>query len=65
MSVDELEIAVQNLSPEDRAAFRAWFVDFDAADWDRQFESDVASGRLDWLAVEARADRDAGRCSER
>lgn len=64
-TIEEIELAVQQLSPEDRAAFRAWFAAFDAAEWDRQIESDVAAGRLDWLAAEARADRAAGRCTDR
>jgi hypothetical protein len=61
-TVEELEAAVQRLSPEERAAFRAWFAEFDANEWDRQLEADVAAGRLDWLADEALADHQAGRC---
>ncbi|MEX2140676.1 MAG: hypothetical protein WD894_15545 [Pirellulales bacterium] len=64
-TVEELEAAVQRLSPEDRAVFRAWFAEFDAAEWDRQFEDDVTAGRLDWLVAEARQDRDTGRCTDR
>lgn len=64
-TVQELEAAVQRLSPEDRAAFRAWFIEFDAEEWDRQFEADVAAGRLDWLVAEALHDRQAGRCTDR
>lgn len=64
-TVEELEAAVQKLSPEERAAFRAWFAEFDAAEWDRQFEGDVAAGRLDWLAAEAVLDQQAGRTTER
>ncbi len=64
-TIEELEAAVQRLSPEDRAAFRAWFAEFDAHEWDRQIEKDVAVGRLDWLAAEALADQKAGRCTDR
>jgi hypothetical protein len=64
-NIEELAAAVQRLSPEQRAAFRAWFAEFDADEWDRQLEADVAAGRLDWLAQEALADRRAGRCTER
>jgi hypothetical protein len=52
-TVEELEAAVQQLSPEDRAAFRAWFAEFDANEWDQQLDADVAAGRLDWLVDEA------------
>jgi hypothetical protein len=64
-TVKKLEAAVQELSPEDRTAFRAWFAEFDAGEWDRQFEADVVAGRLDWLAAEALEDRQAGRCTDR
>jgi hypothetical protein len=64
-TVEQIEEAVRRLSPGDRAAFRAWFAAFDAEEWDRQFEADAASGKLDWLAEEARGDRQAGRCTER
>jgi hypothetical protein len=52
-TVEQLEEAVRRLSAEERAEFRAWFAEFDAAEWDRQFEADVTAGRLDWLAEEA------------
>ena len=64
-AVEQLEEAVRRLSAEDRAAFRAWFAEFDAAEWDRQLEADAAAGRMDWLVAEARRDRDAGRCTDR
>lgn len=64
-TVEELEAAVQRLSPDERAAFRAWFAEFDAQEWDRQLESDIAAGRLDWLAAEALTDLQAGRCTDR
>ncbi len=64
-TVEQIEAAVANLSLEDREAFRAWYAEFDARQWDQQIEDDVAAGRLDWLVDEAIADRDAGRCSDR
>ena len=64
-TVQEIEDAVRQLTDEQRAAFRAWFADFDAQEWDRQIESDVKTGKLDWLIAEARADRQAGRCTDR
>lgn len=64
-TVRELEAAVQKLSPEDRAAFRAWFTEFDAEEWDRQMAADAAAGRLDWLVAEAREDSRQGRRTDR
>jgi hypothetical protein len=55
-TVHEIEDAVRRLSAEDRTAFRAWFAEFDAEEWDRQLDADVAAGRLDWLIHEARQD---------
>jgi hypothetical protein len=64
-AVEEVENAVRQLSAEDRAAFRAWFAEFDAAEWDRQFDADVAAGRLDWLADEAAEHLRSGQCTDR
>jgi hypothetical protein len=60
-TIQEIERAVSDLSPEELSRFRAWFLEFDAQVWDEQLESDVASGRLQALAEEARADLRAGR----
>lgn len=48
----EIERAIERLSPKELAELRAWFAEFDADQWDRQFESDAAMGRLDDLADE-------------
>ena len=64
-SLHAIEAAVEQLDPAGRAEFRAWFEQFDMAEWDQQLEQDVQAGTLDWLAEEALADRAAGRCSER
>ncbi|HWX39598.1 MAG TPA: hypothetical protein VN345_00485 [Blastocatellia bacterium] len=63
-TVLDIEDAVRQLSPEDLAAFREWFVEFDAALWDRQLEQDVAAGKLDRLAEEALRDMREGRCTD-
>ena len=64
-SVQAIEAAVEQLAPEQRAEFRAWFEAFDAREWDLQMEQDLQSGRLDWLAEEALGDLAAGRCTDR
>ena len=63
-SVQEIEQAVQELPPQELAAFRAWFAEYDAAVWDRQFEDDVAAGRLEKLADEALTDLKEGHCTD-
>lgn len=60
-TINEIERAISGLSPEDLSRFREWFLEFDAAAWDRQFEADAAVGRLDALADEALSDLAAGR----
>jgi len=55
-TIQEIEDAIRRLSPEDRTALCARMAELDAAEWDRQFDADVAAGRLDSLADEARED---------
>ena len=63
-TLEEVEAAVQQLSPANWAEFRAWFLSFDASDCDQQMEDDLTAGKLDWIANEAISDSQAGRCSE-
>jgi hypothetical protein len=63
-TVEEIERAIQQLPPDKLTEFRAWFAAFDAEVWDREFEEDVHSGRLDQLAEEALKDLDEGRCTD-
>jgi hypothetical protein len=64
-TVEEIEAAIQQLSPDEMTAFRAWYAEFDAAAWDRQIAEDDAAGRLDWLIHEAEDDLNSGRCTDR
>ena len=58
--VEKLEQEVRQLSEQELASFRAWFSEFDASNWDHEFESDAVTGRLDALADSALADHAAG-----
>jgi hypothetical protein len=60
-SVHEIETAVSKLSRQELLAFHDWFSGFDAAAWDKQFEADVAAGKVDALADEAIRE---GRCRD-
>lgn len=62
--ISEIEVAVAQLSRKDLSVFRDWFRKFDAEAWDKQFEHDVAAGRLDALAEEALRDLREGRCTD-
>ena len=59
--IEQIEGAVKELSTEELSAFRAWFAEFDADAWDRQFEADVHAGKLDKLAERALRDHSSGR----
>jgi hypothetical protein len=63
-TIQEIEDAIRQLPDDELAALRVWFAEFDAAAWDRQFERDVAEGRLDTLADEALRDAREGRCTD-
>ena len=63
-NLQEIETAISNLSADQLAAFRVWFAEFDAERWDRQFEEDVAAGRLDGLADRALQHLREGRCTD-
>ena len=58
--VEDLERAIESLSPDELAQFREWFATFDWQMWDRQLDRDVARGALDSLANEAIRDHEAG-----
>lgn len=53
--VATLEREVEDLSEAELAEFRNWFAEYDGEAWDRQFEADVAAGKLDRLAERALA----------
>lgn len=59
--IEKIEQEVQALSPDELAQFRAWFLEYDWAAWDRQLERDAQTGRLDDLAVRALRDHAAGK----
>ena len=62
--IESIEQEVRNLSPSDLAAFRRWFLEFDAQVWDRQIEKDIREGKLDKFADEALAAHRAGKSKE-
>jgi len=59
--VEKIKQDVQALSPEELAQFRAWFLEYDWAAWDRQLEHDVRAGKFDDLAEKALRDHAAGK----
>jgi len=59
--VDEIEEQIQSLSREEFAELRDWFIEQDWKAWDAQVATDAASGKLDRLVSEAKAEYDSGR----
>jgi hypothetical protein len=62
--IEDIEEAVERLSPEELAKFRAWFEEFDARLFDERIDRDAKAGKLDKVMAEARANHDAGRREE-
>ena len=60
MTMQEIEKAITELSPEELARLREWFDEYYAQVWDEQIERDAASGRLDKLIAEADEEYNAG-----
>ena len=56
MQVQKIKKAVSRLPKVQLKEFRIWFEEFDAAQWDKEFEEDVASGKLNDLATQAISD---------
>lgn len=59
--VETLEQTVKQLSPGELSAFRTWFIEFDAAAWDRQIDMDSETGKLDRLVQSAIEEHRAGK----
>jgi len=53
-NIQELEMAVSQLSAIELQQFSEWFEEFVADQWDKKIEADILAGRLD--AVGKRAD---------
>ena len=52
------------MKPEELAAFRKWFREFDGAAWDREIEDDIRTGKLDAFADTALKASAAGKSSD-
>jgi hypothetical protein len=52
-TAEDIEKAIEQLSPKELAGFRAWFDAFDADRFDAAIERDARDGKLDAIAEEA------------
>jgi hypothetical protein len=62
--IEDIERAVSKLSPDELARFRAWFEEFDAAQFDAKIERDAKAGKLDALTRGALSDFAEGKFRE-
>ena len=52
-TVSELQKVILSLSEAEYAELRGWLLDEDWERWEREFDEDVRTGKLDALAAEA------------
>ncbi|HQY88417.1 MAG TPA: hypothetical protein PK402_07145 [Tepidisphaeraceae bacterium] len=60
-TLESIEQAIRQLSPQELSQLEAWFAEHIAKAWDSKFEADVQSGKLDALNQEALNDIRRGR----
>jgi hypothetical protein len=63
-TTEDIEKAVEQLTPRELARFRVWFEAFDAEQFDAAIERDADAGKLDAHAKEALAAHRDGRSRE-
>ena len=49
-TVEHIEDEIRNMSPDELARFRKWFLEFDSKQWDEEIEQDAKAGNLDKIA---------------
>ena len=59
-TIEDIERAIEQLSPRELARFRTWYEAFEAARFDETIARDSATGKLDAIAEEALAAHRAG-----
>lgn len=59
--IEDIEEQIRNLSREEYAELREWFLEQDWKEWDAQIEVDAQSGKLDRLVSEGKAEYESGR----
>jgi hypothetical protein len=64
MNIEEIEIAISNLSDNDFLKLRNWVLDLDYQRWDEELEADIQDGKLDSLAEKALTEFTSGQYQE-
>ncbi|HSR09537.1 MAG TPA: hypothetical protein VLM42_20570 [Bryobacteraceae bacterium] len=58
--VEQIERAIQELSPEEFAQLAQYIRSLEQERWERQLDNEAASGKLDFLQNEVRKERESG-----
>lgn len=56
MSLQEIEVAIENLDSKEVFQLSDWLIEYRNQLWDKQIEADLEAGRLDKLLEEVRAE---------
>jgi hypothetical protein len=59
--VEDIEKQILNLTREELAELRDWFLEQDWKAWDAQIAADEKAGKLDSLVADAKSDYKTGR----
>ncbi|MBG1264568.1 hypothetical protein [Nostoc commune] len=62
LTLEQIESAILQLSPNEYQKLLEWFADLDYQRWEEQLEKDIADGKLEAFAQEAIAEFEAGNC---
>lgn len=60
MTLQEMEVAIRNLSSDELDQLMAWFEEYYAQVWDKQIDDDASSGRLDTLLADVDKEYNSG-----
>lgn len=63
-TIQEIKSAIGSLSQQEYKQLLSWIHAQDWADWDEQLDADIASGKLDYLADEALAEKTKNKLRE-
>jgi hypothetical protein len=64
ITITELKTLVIELPPRELDEFTDWFNEFQEAQWDKEIETDIKSGKLDHLIQQAEKALSEGKCKE-
>lgn len=64
MQLEQLQVEIEALPPKDFIRLRKWFAEKDWESWEKQLETDVIAGKLDFLLEEALVAKKQGKLRE-